>query len=563
MGHNPSTIQTPYQRSVITDLFGTPIANQGVSSDPVLSSASFHNGRRTGASANGDYYDCWVNLDAGVYSPLVFYTSTTNGPIYSLYLDGELVGSFDGYAASGIATVGKLTNVFVWSSGLHRLRVKANGHNASSGGYQLQAVKVDWGDPTSLPSAAAPNLFYVNAGTGSDSNSGRLSSTPFATLNAALARVAGGALTSYATKVAPGSTLREQIAYTGSALWTVQSLTPGTKFPLYASVQHTSGWTSAGGGVYAKVIGAGYSSSLYTVVVTDVLDIDGQFTKLERDVTTPTTPVAGRFGWDSGTQTLYVNLPDGSNPNSHVIEVGNSPGKAMSVVGSGKLEVHDAWLRFANLAGLQAGDGLSALGLADIYDSQVDYAGGSAGVYSSIDGSIVNAYRTGVYNTTKNDGYSAHGASTLDVEDGESAYNGGPIVTGTPQGATAHETSTFRWRTSGTSTDPNAGRIHHDYGGGYIGAQTPNVTIAGADAAHPVVIDHNFWRQDINSLLPYQAAVSFQTVGMTGSVTYVSVSNNPNCRGIYRAAGVNVPIDAYTLAHSGVANGNGAADTIL
>jgi len=81
---------------------------------------------------------------------------------------------------------------------------------------------------------------------------------------------------------------------------------------------HTSGWTSVGGGVYSKVIS---KTNVYYVRVAAGTQ-SAVYPLLLKNTSTPTTPNAGEFGYSGST--IYVNL--GGDPNSHTLTVAYGTG---------------------------------------------------------------------------------------------------------------------------------------------------------------------------------------------------------------------------------------------
>lgn len=67
---------------------------------------------------------------------------------------------------------------------------------------------------------------------------------------------------------------------------------------------YTSGWTLVAGSVYSRPLNANESDATY-------VQTNGTYTRLYRNVSTPTAPAAGEFGVSGGL--LYVNI--GTNPN--------------------------------------------------------------------------------------------------------------------------------------------------------------------------------------------------------------------------------------------------------
>jgi parallel beta-helix repeat protein len=176
----------------------------------------------------------------------------------------------------------------------------------------------------SLPAVAT--TYYV-ATSGNDANNGKSTSAPFRTVQRA------------ANVVSPGDTVlirngnyREDVEAkrggTASAPVTFQNYP--NEHPVILGSKVVTGWVSDGGSVWKKT---GWTVNSQQVFV----DFAASPKKSLQQIGMPSgwyttweypTPVgsgrssmrAGSFYWSGSSQTLYVWLPDGSNPNNHVME---------------------------------------------------------------------------------------------------------------------------------------------------------------------------------------------------------------------------------------------------
>jgi hypothetical protein len=341
--------------------------------------------------------------------------------------------------------------------------------------------------------------------------------------------------------------LREQVYYTGAASVRLDSVDRSSYWHVYGSEKHTSGWTSAGGGVWTKVL-AGHvaaADGVDSVVVTDMTDADGDFLVLRpaRVVAgaTVTAPAAGQSGWNFATSTMYVHLADGSDPNGHTIEISKRL-FGIASIGLGKLSVHHARARFAASTCIQAGDSFD--GEVEVFDSKAEYAGSQSCLraVNSTTASRLYAERTEAALCTANDGWSVKGASLVECHDCEGRKTWEEITT-------SHDTATLKFY---------GGRLHHAYGAAYEGVLSSLAIFDGVEVDH-----NNVGLGDTTQCGPSGSyAITYRDT-MTGSVTNCDVHDNHlGGVGLQDTVGAGVTVDAYTLAHSGVANGNGAADDL-
>lgn len=96
----------------------------------------------TADSDDGDYYEWFVNLEAGTYTVTVIYTKFTNGAICDVLIDGTSIGTFDRYnLTANVNNVVTFAGVAV-TAGNHTLRIAANGKAGSSSDYVIDVQAV-------------------------------------------------------------------------------------------------------------------------------------------------------------------------------------------------------------------------------------------------------------------------------------------------------------------------------------------------------------------------------------------------------------------------------------
>lgn len=153
-------------------------------------------------------------------------------------------------------------------------------------------------------------IIYINRSTGSDSNDGLTPTTAKLSLDGAKA-----IMTSVGARVLiSGTTLSSFVqGFTDFTQGTVilEGLN-GVEWHCERTLTLVAGgWTSSGGGIYHRS-GTTSSGSLW---YSSLPDSNGFSTILTQNVSTPTTPSAGEFGYS--TNELYVHLPGDANANSY------------------------------------------------------------------------------------------------------------------------------------------------------------------------------------------------------------------------------------------------------
>lgn len=369
-----------------------------------------------------------------------------------------------------------------------------------------------------------PGVVFVDGDTGSDTaNTGRSASSPLKTVTKAHAIL--GATDG---RIEVVGTLREQLSITttGKRLIKLNGAT------WYGSEQHTSGWTSVGGGIYSKAV-TGYSTSLTNLRVVTDLDADGFWTTLTPNTATPTTPAAGEFGFSSST--IYVHLAGGANPNTKTIEAA----KFDACIFSRTADEHvvrgydDAKLLVANRACILIGSS-GTDGRIITMDLEIGYGGDLGCEATQNDAVSYKRYRNQTYRAM-NDGGNWHttrtaGGTTVYSEDCEDHHN-------YDEGESAHDTIVHVVR---------GGHKHHNVTGGGITNVGTSTLDADGSTAGPLEIDHNHTA----SLNTKEGGVSIYettTSGVIGPNVHSHDNNGPN---IYFEPGATGTVDPAAIAAS-------------
>lgn len=283
---------------------------------------------------------------------------------------------------------------------------------------------------TALPSFT----LYVDSANGNDGNTGRTQDDAFATIGAAHTAAAVLGNTTVKVVAPAASPFRESLTQDEKIAFTLEPLIAGTDWYWYGSTQYTSGWTSAGGGMYTRAD----PGADQVVIVTDLPDATwGNLqTLLRENTSTPTSLSAGEFGTSAGT--LYVRLPGDVDPNSYTIEVPTNTYVCDVTDANATLTVKNGILQYAQTAvchittgtlvistngeiryatnGVQAGGG--TVDLDDLTIQRVDADG--VNVNGSATVTIDNV--TGQY--CRDEAISNHNTSTMTATSCTLTYNG-------------------------------------------------------------------------------------------------------------------------------------------
>ncbi|WPK37749.1 hypothetical protein [Escherichia phage AV124] len=356
-----------------------------------------------------------------------------------------------------------------------------------------------------------PNPLYVDTVRGSAAGTGSLNN-PVNSLSLALGLCAG--LPDYVIKIAAPETnpLRQEVIFDTSMNVFLEGI-DNEPWHIYGSEMHTSGWVLSGN-IYSKVIN--YTSVMQVVVTTmteTIADKDDFYLKLVQNTTTPTTPGLGQYGYSGST--IYVRLPDDSDPNTHQIEVSRR-NFGVGTVGFGLLTVRDVVSRYCMINGISCGLSTqpAGTGFLTVYDSVVEYCAnggvGGTGRNERIECTNVKAYRI------SNDGFGQHaptgGAGLMILNGCDGSYNG-DAPGQSAQGASNHETTTMIL---------NGGTFNHNVSGGMVVIESGTCDIHGDTEYGPVVMDGNMRLGNTAGTIANQAGCAWLDNAkgtVTGSVT--------------------------------------------
>lgn len=375
--------------------------------------------------------------------------------------------------------------------------------------------------------------YFVDSTNGSDSANGATRAYPLKTLAGVKTKHGSATYPAIANVIAPSSApLREQLVWDKTVSLTIQPVPGQSSWTIYGSEQFTSGWSSAGGGVYSRVLSA--RTSVPRVLVSSLTDGSGFWLDLT-SAGTSTTPPAGSYGFVDVGDTLYIHLPADANPNSHTIEVPlnnycvtstRQPGVTL-INAVGRAAVNSCFRAAAT----------DALGFGSLFatDCTAEYGGSAGGFATDIDWTAATFTRC-VAKRAQNDGFNIHGSagitSTATLIDCDSSYN-------LDEGASPHDD---------TRLVMTRGRMHHNASSGMAAVDRCVVTMTGVE------VDHN----QTSGVDPLTGGISIANT-VTATLTGNNVHDNPN-EGIKAAATSSVTVSGNT---SGLAAGNGLADNLV
>jgi len=395
-----------------------------------------------------------------------------------------------------------------------------------------------------------PTTLYIDSVAGNDANYGRTIDSPMKTLGTAMAVSKSRYLTDVAWKVnAPvDAPFREVVINDVTAnspvarTIRVSSITPGARWHHYASIKVTSGWTALGGGVYSHPMPTGLAALNVHCVVMDQRDVGGYPLAIrDKDLTAPTAPAAGKYGLADGT--YYLHLPDGSDPNTHVIEIAQIQGSFVTHGAGSKLYLENGDLFGGYGRCVQSGISVQANSGGWIEATSCTAS------YASDSGFNTTGYSDGMRcidcraHHNGNDGFNHHGAAgvatLMELINCEGDWND-------DEGFSPHDDTVYIVR---------GGRYHHNGSGG-ITAVAASIGALYAYNEQPVEIYRN--RRLYGAGGDSGGLVLTDTAKLTVYDAYIHDNPGP---GVSRSTGTTLTV-AGTL-RSGTDNGNGAADLVV
>lgn len=472
-------------------------------------------------------------------------TALFNGEDSALRVDGTQLIS----GTTGVATVPPT----VFTIGHRHAQTAGNGFEGAIGEvlYYDRALTANecrvvesylaarWGIPVTTQ-----RTWHVDTVFGTPTGSGRTEATAMDKLSTALASIHAAnaqdaTIIVYAPETHP---IRETAAYhdykTGGTI-RVRPRTPGEKWHLYGSQKFTSGWTSAGGGVYTRAVSIPLDRDPFAYVPT-LLDQWGQPTRIfTRNTATPTTPAAGEYGYSGGT--YYLHLPGDADPNQHTVEIATAVNLVLVTQGT-TVTLTDGVIRGAQSPNVSAGSsGGAETGAGTVYatDCISEY---------TTEAWRTGGYVTGMYLTrcigryASNDGFNHHcvdgvNAPIMELIDCEGAWND-------DEGVSPHETARLILR---------GGVYHHNGHGGLTSVGSAITQLSGTEFHHNRVLDDNVTAWDMGGVSILQASKLISTD------LYSHDHPGPGVE-IDTAGGATWTDNGGT--RSGTAHGNGAEDVV-
>ncbi len=117
------------------NVLATPFSNVGFNTI-AQASADYYGGELQSDGTQNDEVVFQKYLQAGTYTLDLFHKTQTTRGIYSIYIDGVLLGTtIDGYSASGASTRSTIANITIATSNLHSIRLLMATKNGSSSTY--------------------------------------------------------------------------------------------------------------------------------------------------------------------------------------------------------------------------------------------------------------------------------------------------------------------------------------------------------------------------------------------------------------------------------------------
>lgn len=139
----PSPEQSSFSQS-FHPLVSTVVQGTWSSNAPTIDATGFiyQTQTHTGAVIN-DEYTFKQYIGKGIYKVSISGTRNSNCGILTLSIDGTAVGTFDFYAASGVIVL-TVDDISVTSSKLHTISCKVATKNASSSGYAMNLIDMQF-----------------------------------------------------------------------------------------------------------------------------------------------------------------------------------------------------------------------------------------------------------------------------------------------------------------------------------------------------------------------------------------------------------------------------------
>ena len=357
-----------------------------------------------------------------------------------------------------------------------------------------------------------PNPLYVNTITGSSVGTGSISN-PVNSLALAMSLCAG--LPDWQILVTAPSTnpLRQENLYNSSFDLMIDGK-DGEPWYNYGSDALDNSWIGSGP-VYSKVLNYTLVTQVVITTMTEMIGDKLFPIKLVQNTTTPTTPLAGEFGYTGGI--MYIRLPDSSNPILQNIEVARR-NTCLSTIGSGFLKLNNLQAEHALVNCVNNGLFGQPLGTGklEITNSLCRFAG-NGGVGAAGQNEITIA-RNVTCERIDNDGFNHHvlsGTGVMDLYSCSGSYNG--IKAGqSAQGASNHENSVM---------NIYGGNYNYNVSGGMVVIETATCNLYGNTVDGPILMDRNMRLGNTPGPVSSQAGCAWLDSSSGIVTTGVTVSN--------------------------------------
>lgn len=356
-------------------------------------------------------------------------------------------------------------------------------------------------------------VVYVNSVSGNNSNTGLSFSQAKLTVASALTTLgASGKVKIYAPITTP-------IIFTSisSGNYSFESYDDNYWYT-EGVLQRTSGWTNTTSTIYTQNSGASGNDPY----IETLLDSDGYYARLRRNLSTPTTPANGEWGYTGGA--WYVNFPAGENPNSHTIKFPSFT-RGWAISGSTKVNFSKGYFRYCDSEGL-----IDLTNTSSVRCNGCVFQYGGSGI-EAIDTSTVVCHDC-ISFRNQNDGFNARNSAKMYLYDCESYRN-------LDEGVSPHDSSQLTLTNS---------YFHHNLSGGCTAINSTSMVINNC------IISNN----GLNAQAGIEANGINYSNTASGQITN-TISRDNNRSGFYCTSSGSIAFDNFS---SGIANGNIEADDL-
>jgi hypothetical protein len=401
-----------------------------------------------------------------------------------------------------------------------------------------------------------PNPLWVDVEGGSAGGTGAQNS-PLNSLTAAMVLCAG--LPDYVIRLKNSAALRQEVIYFSDKNLTIEPWPDEAPWSLFGS-DILTGWTNFSGEIWRVALTISVEPYVVVYGLTETIGDRDWAARLIPNLSTPTALERGQSGRSGGF--LYVRMPDGSDPNNHVLEV-TRRNTGFWTYGAGKLTLKGGELKHFILTGVL--NGLSTVpagfGKLECRDMLFEFGGTSGAVTASGNNELTEIYNCEAFRSV-NDGWNHRvtvqfpplegpefpdaGAGIMNVYGGKSSYHG-DVAGQSSQGASPHARCVL---------NIYGGEYKWSVSGGIGGIDEAEQNLIGDSAYGPVYIENNMREGNTAGTIANQAGL-FWLDQMTGDVRGPVYVRNNGGVGVRKAAGATV-----TGLGNLISTGNALADVI-